>query len=117
MYHEEARRILPAARVSGDLTDRFWANPSHAKVARGILSELLPASGIRSARPRPPRAQHNQRLDEVPAAARSAKSVGASGATTGTVEGCIGGRAYALPPPDCYLLNEELAAVLASNGS
>jgi hypothetical protein len=49
MYHEEAWLILPAARVSGYLTDR--------------------------------------------------------------------GRAYVLPPPDCYLLNEELAAVLASNGS
>ena len=63
MYHEEARRILPASRVSGYLTDRLWANPLRAKVARGILSKFLRAPGIRSARLRPPRAQLHQGSD------------------------------------------------------
>ena len=41
MYHEEARRILPVAKISGNFTDRISANPFHAKFAEVILCWTL----------------------------------------------------------------------------
>jgi len=37
MHHEEARRILPIAKISGNVTDRISANPLHAKLAEFFL--------------------------------------------------------------------------------
>src|SRR5215212_7170378 len=36
MRHEEARRILPMAKISGNFTDRIWANPLHARFAEDL---------------------------------------------------------------------------------
>jgi hypothetical protein len=33
MHREEARHILPVAKISGNFTDRISANPLHAKFA------------------------------------------------------------------------------------
>jgi hypothetical protein len=33
MHYEEAHRILPVAKISGNFTDRLSANPLHAKLA------------------------------------------------------------------------------------
>jgi len=33
MHHEEARRILSVAKISGNFTDRISVNPLHAKFA------------------------------------------------------------------------------------
>jgi hypothetical protein len=40
MHHEEARHILPVAKISGNFTDRISANPLHAKFAEFLFDPL-----------------------------------------------------------------------------
>jgi len=41
MRHEEARRILPGAKISGNFTDRISADPLHARFAEFNFLQAL----------------------------------------------------------------------------